>query len=222
MEIQKFSDAVHNFESINEFIAHLNAAPAQERVQKNTLANNANYLPIGWVESQLDSIYHGLWSWVADVKIMGNSIVSTGILEVYHPVAKVWIKRTGIGAETIQLKKDSNGDIIPQNITKVAFEGGCANAKSEALKNASKSLGAFFGRNLNRKGEFDVITISESVAKEMELQEQLTDLYQKCCNLIPTAKVSDDEKKTMQTYVDSVSSDLEKLKKAVERINQKK
>jgi hypothetical protein len=119
------------------------------------------YIPIGHIENQLDEIYSGLWQTSGKIEVMMNSIVATVTLKVFHPVAKVWIPRVGVGAVRLQLNANSPA-MDASNMKGDAFEKGVGVAKSVALRNAAASLGVVFGRNLNRKDldtfEFDYLS----------------------------------------------------------------
>jgi hypothetical protein len=48
--------------------------------------------------------------------------------------------------------------------------------KAECLKNAAKSLGPLFGRNLNRNQEDEVVYLTDIVREYPELYQQATEL----------------------------------------------
>ena len=81
---------------------------------------------------------------------MANEICVNLELQVFHPVAKTWLSRCGVGACQIRQKAGAQISDINAKI-KNALEMDLPHAKADALKNAAKSLGDLFGRNLTRK-----------------------------------------------------------------------
>jgi len=133
---------------LQEFLNVLNQKPDPKQVKINPYSNNSNYLPIEYLESQLDMIFGGLWQLkhVGGVNYVGNSLTANVELRVYHPIAKVWLTRAGSGAVQIQL--DQNGYAKPKSVEKST---GAALAMAE--KNAIKKLGGIFGKYLNKGGD---------------------------------------------------------------------
>jgi len=131
-----------------EFLNVLNQQPDPQQVKVNAFANNSHYLPIEYLESQLDIVFGGLWQLkhVGGVNFVGNSIAANVELRVFHPIAKIWLTRAGSGAVQIQL--DQNGFAKPKSVEKAT---GAALAMAE--KNAIKKLGGLFGKYLNRGGD---------------------------------------------------------------------
>jgi hypothetical protein len=131
-----------------EFLNVLNQNPDPQQIKVNAFANNSRYLPIEYLESQLDIVFGGLWQLkhVGGVNFMGNSISVDVELRVFHPVAKIWLTRAGSGAVQIQL--DQNGFAKPKSVERAV---GAALAMAE--KNAIKKLGGLFGKYLNRGGD---------------------------------------------------------------------
>ena len=141
----------------DDFAKKLGTKPKDTQLRTNKFANNAKYLEIGYLEMQLDRLFHGLWSLkVDDTKQVLNSVQVTVTLSVFNPVAQIWIHRSGIGAKEIQLKKDTK-DFIAENLSSKCLERDIPIAKAEAFKNACKSLGNSFGRHLNRDFDYDFI-----------------------------------------------------------------
>ena len=86
-----------------KFQKGLNATPLQ--VKKG---NKVSYIPISAIEASLDRMFTGLWStknlqW----QIVANEIVCSLELHYYHPIAKVWLSRCGVGAAQIRMKSGS-------------------------------------------------------------------------------------------------------------------
>jgi hypothetical protein len=137
-----------------QFSAKLNEAPPEGLIQKNKFAGNSDYLPISFMEQELDRIFNGLWQVTyRDSQIIANEIKYDVDLSVFHPILGVWITRTGSGACPIQTSSGSAPSVenkIPNTLGKDA-----PHAKAMAFKNACKTLGVRFGRDLNRKDPED-------------------------------------------------------------------
>lgn len=150
----------------------LNRPVPENDVRVNRMANNANYIPISFVETKLDEVFFGLWSIENfQSKIVANEIVGSIELKVFHPIAKVWLTRTGVGSVVIQqntweldsfgnplLDKDNRkikapkpkpSDVDAKILNTLVKD--FPHLKAECVKNAAKSLGVWFGRDLNRK-----------------------------------------------------------------------
>lgn len=161
------------YQPIEDWLKNLTTYPDEHLVKTNPFADNARYLPISTVETQLDELFFGLWKtenfrW----QVVANEIVGSLDLHYLHPVAGVWLVRTGVGSVMIQqdgYKKDELGQYIngsdgkrqkinprPSDVDakiKNTLVKDFPHLKSECLKNAAKSLGNMFGRNLNRKDQ---------------------------------------------------------------------
>lgn len=154
-ELQMIS--VADADQLNAFQRELGKTPDKRHWRQNQFANNANYLEIGFLEMMLDRKYLGLWSLKVDeVAPLVNAVRVTVTLSVFHPVAKVWIHRSGLAAKEFQLKQGVR-DPLPENLSAKALERDVPIAKAEAFKNAVKSLGNTFGRSLNRKFNADFV-----------------------------------------------------------------
>lgn len=139
------------FKKADEFQKLFSRKPAAAAIKKNKFANDSEYVEIGYIEMKLDQITKGLWNTeVKDVKLIGNSICVTIRLSVFHLSYKTWIHRDGVGACPIEVRKDASPVDFSQ-ITAKAISKNLPVAKTEALKNAAKSLGNIFGRHLNRQ-----------------------------------------------------------------------
>lgn len=170
--------SVQNIEGFNE---RLNRQPAPEEIQINKAANDSKYLPVSYVEMELDEMFMGLWQtenfrW----SVMANEVVGAIDLMVFHPVAKCWLRRTGAAAVMIQQKSQSNGgtgDItdIGQKIKNTLVKD-FPHLETECIKSAAKKLGKAFGRDLNRKHED---TYTPIYTQESELAEDLESVLEK-------------------------------------------
>lgn len=113
--------------------------------------DGVRYVPISHIEALLDTLFFGLWS-LENFKyqVVANEICAQIELKVYHPIMGVWITRTGVGAAMIRQKSGAAVTDVSAKI-KNALEMDLAHAKADAMKNAAKSLGKIFGRDLARK-----------------------------------------------------------------------
>jgi hypothetical protein len=162
----------------------LNAAPSKSEIKKNEMANNSLYLPISYVETQLDEMFFGAWQTLNfKSQVVANELIGQIELTVFHPVLKIWITRTGTAAVQIQMKseeKGGDGDITNvQNKIKNTLEKDYPHLKAECIKNAARSLGKAFGRDLNRK----FVDTYQPATEQLEFIEQnkpLLDKLKKC------------------------------------------
>lgn len=136
--------------ALEKFNTYLNAEPNPTEVFENKHAGNTRYLPISFLEMELDQIYFGLWE-TRDFKttVIGNEIAGTLTLRVYHPVANVWIERTGAAATMIRTA--AGMPPTADNKIKNAIEMDYPHLLSDCFRNACLHLGKRFGRDLNRK-----------------------------------------------------------------------
>lgn len=179
MQIYGEANNLTTLKQVESFQFLLNKDPETRSIKKaHEAKGGGNYLPIGHIENTLDEVYGGLWQSHAKVEVMMNSIVATVTLRVFHPVAKVWLSRAGVGAIRMQLNAGSPA-MDASNMKGDAFEKGCGIAKSVAIRNAAASLGVVFGRNLNRKDldafEFEPMSeqASDYESKAMEALQLL-------------------------------------------------
>ncbi len=134
--------------ALEKFQAALNREPLANEVQ---ILEGVKYLPISYVEMLLDEMFFGLWE-TKDFRwqTMGNEVVGSVTLRVFHPVAEQWIERTGAAATQIrQIKGAAVGDFSAK--IKNALEMDFPHLKADCLTSAARSLGKAFGRDLNRK-----------------------------------------------------------------------
>ena len=137
-----------------KFTTGLNSPPPSGMIKDR---QGIKYLPISSVESELDRMFTGLWKTTnLEWKVVINEIVVSLELHVFHPIAKIWISRCGVGVAQIRQKSGSKIQDIDAKI-KNALEMDVPHAKADAIKNAAKSLGKHFGRDLSRKAA-DVAT----------------------------------------------------------------
>ena len=127
------------------------------------------YLPIAHVEAQLDEIFFGLWQtsnfrW----QVVANEIIGSIDLEVYNPVAGCWLKRTGAASVPVQQRSGSAPSDVDAKY-KNALVKDFPHLKADCIKNAAKSLGRRFGRDLNRKYD----EMIEDRTEEIEVADAL-------------------------------------------------
>lgn len=154
-ELQKTNESQPPMKRVElDFVnSMLNASPKESEVKINAQAGNSKYLPVSFVEMTLDEIFGGLWQTKNFTsQVVANEIIGTIELGVFHPVLKEWIWRTGAGAVMIQQSKGSQITDIGAKIKNTLVKD-FPHLKAECLKNAARSLGKVFGRDLNRSFE---------------------------------------------------------------------
>ena len=135
--------------NLDNFNSVLHKSQPEANIKRNAFAGNSKYIPIGIIESELDK-YFQEWSWKIDsVSNMANAVVVYGRLEVLNPVTGNLITRSGCGSVPIEVAKGSNPNDI-NSINSKALQKNVPAAAAYALKNAAKTLGNLFGRNINR------------------------------------------------------------------------
>lgn len=199
------------YKSIEQFQVFLNKAPDKREIKKNPYAGNSQYIPIAVIEQRLDEMYAGLWSYDnIKLEVVANSVLCTLTLEVMHPVAKMLIRRGGVGAIPIQLNKDEK-EMSFATIKSDAIRKNAPAAKSQALRNAAQSLGVIFGRNLNRDDVADYNPISEQVSGYENMINEAKEL-------LNTATVNQTVKKTLAATIDK--SGVQKLNSIITYLKQ--
>lgn len=133
------------------FLTLLNKEPNKSELQMNKMAGNTLYLPISFLETNLDEMFFGLWKTESfTTRVIGNEIAGELALSVYHPIAEIWITRIGAAATMIRQVKDA-GVMEADKKIKNALEMDYPHLKADCFRNACLSLGKSFGRDLNRK-----------------------------------------------------------------------
>ena len=142
---------------LDDFAKKLNKQVNPKVVKINRFSQGAKYVPISVLESALDSLFMGLWK-TENMKysVDLNSIIVSLDVSVFHPIAKIWITRTGIGAVPIEISKETH------ELSSKALHKNVPAAKSYAFRNAVLSLGRRFGRNLNREFDFNFTPDTEN------------------------------------------------------------
>ena len=125
-----------------------------------------DYLPITAVERLLDGLFDG---WTAEILREGSVINGFYVvvkLKAKIPQSDKYLVADGIGFAEFQTLKGAS----PTDFTQLSQAAGVMaipRAKAEAIKNAAKSFGNLFGRNLTRKDdnfieEAEVVNASRS------------------------------------------------------------
>jgi hypothetical protein len=170
---QGLAQRMEGFHVIEEFTKQLNRKPLASSIQK-TPDGKSEELPISFVETKLDEIYLRQWGEEAvSFTVVANEICCDLILWVIDPQTKIKITRSGTAAlpimmdavpdrlkfspgpaEAEETKRERNMWALDmQNKKPGALKMQRAAVKQLAIKNAAKSLGKVFGRDLNRKHE---------------------------------------------------------------------
>lgn len=148
---------LERLKQVEAFQGRLNKTqPAQEDLKVNEKANNSLYLPISFIQMELDQEFFGLWQTKNfRTSVVANEITGEIELSVFHPVAQIWITRIGAAAVPILMRsqeKGGDGDItnVKNKIANTLVKD-YPHLMAECMKSAAKTLGIKFGRDLNRK-----------------------------------------------------------------------
>lgn len=164
---KQVQDYVDEMKAAEIFNAYLDKLPPTEYIKVNKMAGNYRYLPIGFLENEMDRLFMKLWQtknfrW----QVVANEIIGTIEIHYYHPVLRQWLCREGSASVMIQMKSEKNGgdgDItnVKNKITNT-LEKDFPHLKADCFRNGVKSLGRRFGRDMNRE---DRVVIMESASK---------------------------------------------------------
>lgn len=148
-----------------------NSQPDKDAVKVNKMANNSAYLPISHIENLLDKFFFGLWStedfaW----QNIANELVGSITLKVRHPLTGELITRTGVGSVQIRVNRETGKKVTNALVADIPH------LKSECIKNAAKSIGKIFGRDLSRKSE-DVSDFETLLEKKKENKKKDNELF---------------------------------------------
>ena len=193
--LQKASDAEQEmafWSRLQRFMTIVNGAVEAEKLQAHPIVRDCKYLPISHMEMALDEVFFGQWNTINfKWQVISNEVVASLELEVFHPLTKSWVKRTGATAITIMT--DSIPEPIKKGMTKqqqnawavdiqnkkpgALANGGFAKLKAECFKNACVSLGKYFGRDVNREHQADEYlgTIKDPHERKNELRTLISD-----------------------------------------------
>lgn len=149
-----------------EFVNALNVEPDKEKEVKIRKHDKVKYVPIEVVEAKLNQYFSGLWqTFNFKYQVIVNELVGDLELAIYHPVAGVWLRRSGTGAVLIQQRAEYEVDDKGNKVKKSTdvldvsrkisntLEKDMGHLKADCIKNAAKSLGISFGANILRDVE---------------------------------------------------------------------
>jgi hypothetical protein len=175
-EVRDFKIKLESFEKM------IDSKPHKTHVL--THKDGFNYIPIDVVEAQLNKYYFGLHNWTIDsVQIVVNEILVYGTLEVFHPIAGIWLKRSGIGACQIRMTKGAQITDINSKL-KTALQMDAPHAEKEAIKNAAAKFGRVFGRGLRRDMTMDYTGFNLKPIDDYELNPEQKKKYEEMKVLI--------------------------------------
>lgn len=155
--------------NLRKYMGMINREPNKEKLRIYEDADGAMYLPIEYVEMLLDKVYNGMWKRRRQGQpyVIGNCVVCHIELSVLHPVMGEWLDRTGDAV--VPMETNDKGSWTDRELKRAVPA-----ALSEAVKNAAKSLGKAFGRDINRMGieKYEYIySKEEDEKKEKELKD---------------------------------------------------
>lgn len=149
--------------SAEKFQLRLNKSPRRDQIKEKM---GRKYIPIAILESSMDAFFAGAWkSTNLQTMIVGNEICVSLEVHFLHPKLDEWLCRAGVGAAMIRQRSGSQITDLNAKL-KNAMEMDFARAKAMAFKNAVKSIGRAFGRDLMRdiEGELDLIQSKKNKA----------------------------------------------------------
>lgn len=123
--------------------------PRSSWLKVNKYSQNAKYIPIRIVEELLSGVFP-VWQveQVGEPKILGNSIVISVNLKVFHPLINQWLSYAGVGAVPIEVGRGAHPTDFTQ-INPKAMHKNVPAALSFAVSNAAKKIGRLFGSHIN-------------------------------------------------------------------------
>lgn len=174
----------------------LNNLPEKEKLQEHAIVKGVFYLPISFMEMTLDELFFGQWKTSQfEWKQVGNEIAGSILVEVFHPISKMWLSRVGAAAH--QIPVDAIDPEVKKTMTKVEINqwalnlghkkpggldnGAFASFKAECFRNACLGLGKYFGRDVNRKftDQFSPV-VAPTDERIIALRIKLADLVDAC------------------------------------------
>lgn len=155
---------------IQDFTERLNQDVPPDALIKTYEKKDA--IAISHVEMMLDEIFFGHWS-LDEINYQRefNEIVGSGVLTVRHPVTGKMIRRAGFGSIVITQAKGTPVMDFQAHKQANALDLAFPKLKAKILKNAAKTLGKCFGRDLNRTVE-DEYTPEIVVVPPTELTDE--------------------------------------------------
>ena len=199
-------------ERCQKFSSYLNKQPNPKEIKVNEYANNSRYIPISFLEMSLDEIFLGLWKTKNfHAEVVANELVGTIDLYVFHPVAQVWLTRTGAAGVVVR-SYEKTIDLSKKITNTLTLD--YPHLKAECFRNACLSLGKLFGRDLNRKFEDEYKKLSKP--GEEDIKELKFAIMVELDNYIGKENYKDQckEREESGTFdIDFAKKMLEKLKK---------
>lgn len=153
----------------SELIQLLNYPPKKEWVKHHptiTVKDENNqfvplkYLSIQTVEYILTSIFVKWRVEIKETKLIANSVTVVVRLYVQDPISLEWDFQDGVGASPIQTDKGA-GAIDFNAMKNGAIQMAAPAAESYAIKDAAEKFGKIFGKDLNRRDNYDIISQME-------------------------------------------------------------
>lgn len=206
---------VEGFQAIEQFTQLVNQLPEQKSIKK-TPDGKAEDMPISFIETKLDEIYMRQWGTEnMSFSMVGNEICCDLTLWVIDPITKLKITRGGTAAlpvmmdavpprlkftpgpaEAEEKQRERNmWSLDMQNKKPHALKLQRAAVKQIAIKNAAKSLGKIFGRDLNRTHEDSPEEFYDELINNKEMLNEAKELIQK-------ANSDEDFKFIKETYAE--------------------
>lgn len=169
---------------LQNFNLQLNSEPPTELVKINKYANNTKYLPISFLEMLLDQISLGIWEIKGfRYEVLTNELVGKLTLRYYHPLVGNFIERVGVAAVQIQTKSGSDpyniANKIPNTLVKQMGQ-----LKAECFRNACKSIGKIFGRDLNRDDAAEFNAAYNDDEMKLEITRKIAEVVNNTKNSI--------------------------------------
>jgi hypothetical protein len=150
-----------------QFIKDLNLDPDKNLVRKNE--DGSLYLPISHVQTLLDEIFLGIWSFEVTSTVFGRKWArGSGVMEVTHPTTGDKIRRSGDAAIILtgNLRTDS------------------PRLEAMILLSCAKKFGRIFGRDLNRTRDDAPLAVVRVEKVDMNAEEKrMETLIKDCDNL---------------------------------------
>lgn len=153
----------------SELLVLLNANPRKEWIkhhpQITVKDDNGQYVPLKYlsiqtVEYLLTSIFLKWRVEIKETKLIANSVVVSVRLFVQDPLTMEWDFQDGVGASPIQTDKGAGA--IEFNLMKNgAIQMAAPAAESYAIKDAAEKFGKIFGKDLNRRDNYDIVGVME-------------------------------------------------------------
>lgn len=134
-----------------ELLEKINKAPKKENIKTYEGKNNAEYIPIGILQTMLDEIFPG-WSSKNVVSLTEKAVAVS--VELTLPCDGDFFSaviRSGVGAMPLKPGDDPNS-VVPV-------------AEAYAFKNACKKIGKRFGADLNREETLEYVGLKGKLGK---------------------------------------------------------